>query len=67
TGTSFAVPYVTATAAVLLSVDPTRTPQDVANWLAANARDLGAEGPDEIFGWGLLQAGGACRTQPAQP
>ncbi|MEM6375842.1 MAG: S8 family serine peptidase, partial [Pseudomonadota bacterium] len=46
TGTSFAVPYVTATAAVLLSVDPTRTPQDVANWLAANARDLGAEGPD---------------------
>ena len=67
TGTSFAVPYVTATAAVLLSEDPSRTPSDVANWLAANARDLGPEGQDEVFGWGMLQTQGVCSTQGAQP
>ncbi|MEO0748837.1 MAG: S8 family serine peptidase [Pseudomonadota bacterium] len=67
TGTSFAVPYVTATAAVLLSVDPSRTPRDVADWLAANARDLGSEGQDEIFGWGMLQTQGVCNAQRTQP
>lgn len=67
TGTSFAVPYVTATAAVLLSVDPSRTPSDVADWLAKNARDLGAEGQDEVFGWGMLQADCVCSAQRAQP
>ncbi len=67
TGTSFAVPYVTATAAVLLSVDPARGPSDVAAWISENALDLGAEGRDEVFGWGLLQTQDACRPQRDQP
>lgn len=67
TGTSFAVPYVTATVAVLLSVDPSRTPSDVATWIAANARDLGSDGQDQVFGWGMLQTQGMCSAQRAQP
>lgn len=67
TGTSFAVPYVTATAAVLLSVDPSRTPSDVAAWLTASARDLGVEGQDDIFGWGMLQTNELCNAQRSQP
>jgi minor extracellular protease Epr len=60
TGTSFAVPFVTATAAVLMSRHPTWTAGDVLTWLRDNARDLGAEGPDEMFGRGLLSAAALC-------
>lgn len=67
TGTSFAVPYVTATAAVLLSIDPSKTPTDVATWLTANVRDLGQAGQDDIFGWGMLQAQDVCNAQRTQP
>jgi minor extracellular protease Epr len=54
TGTSFAVPFVTAAAALALSQDPAATPQMVADRLSALSRDFGAEGPDEVFGKGLL-------------
>lgn len=67
TGTSFAAPVVSAAAALLLSQAPEMTPQEVANWLRAQARDLGAPGPDEIFGAGLLQAAQVCDPHSAQP
>jgi minor extracellular protease Epr len=60
TGTSYAVPFVTAAAAVLLSQNPEWTPDEVAAALKAQARDLGAEGPDEVFGAGLLEASALC-------
>lgn len=60
TGTSYAVPFVTAAAAVMLSQNPDLTPDEVAAGLKAQARDLGAEGPDEVFGAGLLEASALC-------
>ena len=60
TGTSYAVPFVTAAAAVMLSQDPTLTPAMVAERLKARARDIGAEGPDEVFGAGLLDTATLC-------
>lgn len=60
TGTSYAVPFVTAAAAVLLSQDPTLTPAQVAEQLKSRARDIGAEGPDDVFGAGLLDVANLC-------
>ncbi|SEN49216.1 Subtilase family protein [Paracoccus alcaliphilus] len=61
TGTSFATPYVTAAAAMLLSRDPELTAQDIARRLSEATRDLGAEGRDEVYGHGLLMADELCR------
>jgi hypothetical protein len=59
-GTSYAVPFVTAAAAVMLSQNPALTPDEVGAALKAQARDLGAAGPDEVFGAGLLEASALC-------
>lgn len=68
TGTSFATSIVTAAAALLLSQDPSRGPEDVRALLEETARDLGASGADEIFGHGLLQASSLCEAgQRSQP
>lgn len=64
-GTSYAVPFVTAAAAVMLSRDPALGPREVAAALTGTARDLGAEGRDPIFGAGLLDAAGLCGGDPA--
>jgi serine protease len=53
-GTSMASPHVAGTVALLLAEDPSLTPSEVADVLAATARDLGPAGWDEIYGWGLL-------------
>jgi hypothetical protein len=53
TGTSFAAPYVTAALA--------NYGNDVAGMLA-NALDLGAPGPDPVFGRGLVQAPKVCSS-----
>ena len=66
TGTSFAVPFVTATVALLLSRDDTLSVQQVAEHLRNGARDLGAEGKDEIFGYGLVSPGGLCGRQKTE-
>ncbi|QDL93604.1 peptidase S8 [Paroceanicella profunda] len=58
-GTSIAVPFVTA----WLASDPELYSADVATIRAALAdstMDLGAPGPDPVFGAGLLQAGSGC-------
>jgi subtilisin family serine protease len=60
TGTSFAVPFVTAAAAVILSQNPDLSPQMVADRVAALTQDFGAEGRDDIFGQGILQATELC-------
>lgn len=65
TGTSYAVPFVTAAAALLLADDPGLTSAEVKARLADGARDLGAEGRDDLFGSGLLQAGELCGQLPA--
>lgn len=60
TGTSFAVPFVTASAALLLASEPTMNKDAIRGLLTKAARDLGEAGPDAIFGQGVLQAGTLC-------
>jgi hypothetical protein len=54
-GTSLAVPFVTAAIARMVRTCGV-TPAEAERRLQANARDLGPSGRDSRFGWGLLQA-----------
>ena len=60
TGTSFAVPFVTAVAAVMMSHPQPQTGAQIRATLARSARDLGAAGQDPIFGHGLVSAAALC-------
>jgi subtilase family serine protease/subtilisin family serine protease len=53
-GTSMATPQVSGAAAVLLSIDPTLTVDEVQAALAVGAVDLGPPGQDNAFGYGRL-------------
>lgn len=53
-GTSMATPHVTACCALLRTYDPEMTPRRAETLLRLNAVDLGQEGFDEKFGWGLV-------------
>lgn len=61
TGTSFAAPFVTAAAAMILAENPDASVEMVFNLLASAAKDLGEAGRDPIFGAGLMQASDLCR------
>ncbi|MFT7617396.1 MAG: subtilisin family serine protease [Planctomycetota bacterium] len=58
-GTSFSSPYVAAVAALILSVDPNLTPDEVEAAMRDSARDLGTPGYETTFGWGLVNANDA--------
>jgi len=60
TGTSFAAPFVSATAALVLAQHPDDPPQRIRQSLQQIARDLGTPGRDKTFGWGLVQPPGGC-------
>lgn len=60
-GTSMASPHVAGLAALLLTVNPSLTPADVRDILETTARDLGASGRDNTFGYGLIDAAAAVR------
>ncbi|MCU0902540.1 MAG: S8 family serine peptidase [Tabrizicola sp.] len=64
TGTSFAAPFVTAAAAIILEAEPTLIPAEVEARLKAGARDLGDAGSDAVFGAGLIQMPAPCRNVP---
>ncbi|MDI6873089.1 MAG: S8 family serine peptidase [Actinomycetota bacterium] len=53
-GTSEATPHVSAAALLVLAEYPSSTPEEVWRRLRDGARDLGAPGYDEEYGWGLL-------------
>ncbi|MCB2206371.1 S8 family serine peptidase [bacterium] len=55
-GTSASTPFVSAVAALVLSVHPDFTPEEVRGVLIASAEDLGQQGWDERYGAGLLRA-----------
>lgn len=57
-GTSFAAPMVSAAAAVALGMGA--PPATVRERLTATALDLGAAGPDSVFGAGLVQRPPGC-------
>lgn len=58
-GTSFAAPHVTGTAALLWALDKDLTPERVAGILRATAEDVGPPGRDEHTGYGLVDAAAA--------
>lgn len=53
-GTSFATPYVSGGAALLLSLNPYLTNSEVKEMLEVSAKDLGLVGWDEDYGYGAL-------------
>lgn len=61
-GTSFAAPFVTA----LIAADESRSfetdTESVRSYLQRNVFDLGASGPDPVFGHGLVRASDVCAT-----
>jgi hypothetical protein len=60
TGTSFAVPFVTAAAAARLANGASADADRLADSLAKTAIDLGQPGKDAIFGHGLIQSANPC-------
>lgn len=56
TGTSFAAPQVSGIAALLFSIEPDLTAEDVRKILLLSADDLGDVGKDQSYGYGLLNA-----------
>ena len=62
TGTSFAVPFVTAVAALLREARPDLSAGAIAEELRRTAIDLGAPGPDPVFGAGRLALGALCQS-----
>ncbi|MGQ9459710.1 MAG: S8 family peptidase [Candidatus Bathyarchaeaceae archaeon] len=55
-GTSFATPFVAGVIALMLSEYPELSAEDVIETLRVQAEDLGEEGWDPYYGWGLVNA-----------
>ncbi len=60
-GTSFAVPYLSALVAMAVEHGMAKTPDDLRGFLSGSALDLGAPGKDEVFGWGFVQIQPKCQ------
>ena len=58
-GTSMASPHVAGVAALIIAVNPGYTPDAVRDAISNTAKDLGAPGWDEVYGYGLLDASAA--------
>lgn len=55
-GTSMATPHASGTAALLLEEDPALLPHELAFIIRETAVDLGTAGPDNVYGWGRVDA-----------
>jgi subtilisin family serine protease len=55
-GTSGACPIAAGVAALILSVEPNLTGDEVRPFLERSAKDLGAPGRDDYYGWGRVDA-----------
>jgi subtilisin family serine protease len=56
TGTSAACPVAAGVAALILSVEPNLTGDEVRHFLERSAKDLGDPGRDDYYGWGRVDA-----------
>jgi serine protease len=66
-GTSMAAPHVSGTAALVIAsgvLGPKPAPDAIEDRLKATARDLGAPGPDTLYGAGLIDAAAATLRTP---
>jgi len=61
-GTSMATPHVSGVAALLLALDSTLTPDQIRDALESTAEDLGDDGRDDFYGWGLIDAKAALQS-----
>jgi subtilisin family serine protease len=61
-GNSFSGPHAAGVAALMLSVNPELNPWEISEILRETASDLGPEGPDFKFGYGLIDALAAVRA-----
>ncbi len=55
-GTSMATPHVSGVAALIWSANPTWSNVQIREAMTSTALDLGADGRDSVFGFGLVQA-----------
>jgi len=58
-GTSFASPIAAGVAALIFSLNPNFTPEQVENFIYSTCVDLGAPGDDPVYGHGRLNAAAA--------
>ncbi len=58
-GTSMATPHVAGAAALLIAKGVATTPDEVRAALQSTAKDLGAPGRDNMYGYGLIQVADA--------
>jgi subtilisin family serine protease len=65
-GTSYAVPFISAAAAVLRASDSTLNLEALQSALERSTLDLGKPGRDQTYGYGLLQASNLCPPQDAE-
>ncbi|MEO0143309.1 MAG: S8 family peptidase [candidate division WOR-3 bacterium] len=63
-GTSMATPHIAGTVALILSINPNLTFNDVYNILKSSAIDLGDIGRDDYYGWGLVHTQRALLNTP---
>ncbi len=66
TGTSYAVPFVTATVALMEHGLGLKGHDAIVAELAARALDLGKPGKDNVYGYGLVQAQDICGAPAAR-
>ncbi len=64
-GTSMAAPHAAGVAALMLSVNPTLTPDQIKQVLQETAVDMGDPGYDSMYGYGQIDAGAALGEIPA--
>jgi hypothetical protein len=64
-GTSFSTPVVAGAVALLKQINPNATSEEILNALFVTAHDLGAVGPDNIYGNGLIDILDAIDSLPA--
>ena len=55
-GTSMSAPHVSALVAMYKLRYPDASVGEIENWMRQNAKDLGPEGKDDHYGYGLVQA-----------
>lgn len=67
TGTSFAVPFVSAVVAALRGQNPDLTAAEARAILARDAVDLGRPGRDDTYGHGLISARAICAWPELRP
>jgi serine protease len=66
-GTSMSAPHVTGTVALMLSVNPTASPEHVRDMLTESAIDIEEPGWDETSGYGRIDAAAAVQAISHNP